>query len=138
MATNPQAPDEMSRQSVQHTAITSLGFIGARIQDKDNQVLFYLLKMTKDPNPRTRVVAVQAVARMAGRGAIPAMLEMARQEKDNTALLFEVSAIYKAGGAQAVEALQLLQKQAQDDKNAYLLELSEEALLRLQRERRTG
>lgn len=138
MATDPQAPDEMSRQSVKHTAITSLGFIGARIEDKDNQVLFFLLKMTKDPNPRTRVVAVQALARMAGRGAMAAMLDMARQEKDNTALLFEVSSIYKAGGAPAVESLQFLQKQAEEDKNAYLLELSEEALLRLQREKRTG
>ena len=137
MAKDPQAPDEMSQQGIRRIALTSLGFIGARIPDADGKLTLFLVGMTYDKNPLTRIVAVQALGRSAGPAAIPVLLDLAKQEQDGAALRFEISGIYKAGGAAAVEALQILQKQAQEQNNAWLLELTEEALFRLEREKRT-
>jgi len=138
IANNPKAPNEYSRQMMRSSAITTLGYIGARVTDDKarQKVLFFLIDQCYDKDPVTRIVAVQALARMADAEGIPVIVDMAKKEKDGAAMRFEISGIYKAGGPEAVTALENLRQFAIDDKNDQMQELCEEGLLRLKREGR--
>jgi len=132
------APDESRLKMLRNSAITTLGFVGSRVTDSKTRqkVLFFLIHQCYDENPVTRIVAVQALARMAGAEGIPVIVDMAKKEKDGAAMRFEVSGIYKAGGPEAVTALEQLRQFAIDNKNDQMQELCEEGLLRLKREGR--
>lgn len=138
IATNPQAPNEYSRQMMRSSAITTLGYIGARVIDGKarQKLLFFLIDQCYDNDPVTRIAAVQALARMASAESIPVIVDMAKKEKDGAAMRFEISGIYKAGGPNAIAALNMLQKFAAGAQNDQMQELCEEGLLRLKREGR--
>jgi|GEM_PF-2473440 len=121
-----------------NSSITTLGYVGARVTDSKvrTKVLFFLIHQCYDKDPVTRIVAVQALARMAGAEGIPVIVDMAKKEKDGAAMRFEISGIYKAGGPDAVTALEQLRQFAVDSKNDQMQELCEEGLLRLKREGR--
>lgn len=129
---------QMQKRMLHSSAVTTLGFVGARVTDSKAQqkVLFFLIDQCYDNDPITHIVAVQALARMAGAEGIPVILDMVKKEKDGAAMRFEISGIYKAGGPDAVTALNALQKFAVDNKNDQMQELCEEGLLRLKREGR--
>src|SRR5690606_18299760 len=90
----------MQKQMLHNSAITTLGFVGSRVTDSKarQKVLFFLIDQCYVKDPVTRIVAVQALARMMGADGIPVIVDMAKKEKDGAAMRFEISGIYKAGG----------------------------------------
>lgn len=131
---NPQAAENSQRQTVRNSAITTLGIIGHAVPEK---VLPFLIGVAYSTEPMTRTAAVQALARVGDRAVIPVLLDLAKKEMDSTALRFEISGIYRAGGSSAVKALEELKQLAQEKSNAWMQELAEEGLLRLSQEKRT-
>jgi len=129
---------QMQKRMLHSSAVTTLGYVGSRVTDEKarQKVLFFLIHQCYNKDPVTRIVAVQALTRMAGTEGIPVMEQMAEQEKDGAAMRFEVSGIYKAGGPEAVTALEQLRQFAIDNKKDQMQELCEEGLLRLKREGR--
>lgn len=138
MVENGTAPDDMRQTMMRRGALTSLGFVGQRARDSTGELLTFLINKVYDKDPLTRIPAVQALSRIGKQLAIPILLDIIKKEQDHSALWFEVSGIYVAGGETAVKALQELKQFAQENKNAWLVELTEEGLLRLEREKRTG
>jgi HEAT repeat protein len=128
------APSQEQLDSMRRSAITSLGFVGKYDPAK---VILFLADKADHSTAFERIPIVQALSRVGDKVVIPVLLDLALKEKDSTALWFEVSGIYLAGGKDAVAALRLLQESAKTSANAWLLELTEEGLLRVEKEKRT-
>ncbi|BCM92657.1 hypothetical protein IAD21_04539 [Abditibacteriota bacterium] len=133
-----KVPTEESRMMVRRAALGALGVIGQRIEDKDGRLQAILLELYRDKNFPTRIFALAALAHMGKSQEIPVLLDLARNEKDSSALSFEISGIYLAGGDEAVKALKEIKQLAQARQNAAIVELTEEGLMRLNQEKRMG
>lgn len=132
---NGKAPSQMQQQIMRSSAVTSLGYVGKYAPEK---AIVFLANEAYKPNHLDRIAAVQALSRVGNKAVIPVLVTIIEKEKSDSALWFEVSGIYRAGGKDAVAALTHLRELAQKTANAWLLELTEEGLLRLEREKRTN
>ena len=130
--------DDDRRQTIKSTALGSLVDLAKLEPEKVKQYAKYLLQY--DTDPMTRVTAAQILARTGDKSLIPILHERLKSEFNGLAIWYEVSAIYALGGKQAVEALEEIKSFQEQllNPNKQLLKWVDEALLRLEREKRTG
>jgi HEAT repeat protein len=125
---NQTGTAESKSKALLQNIVTTLGMIG---KDDPTKVLPFLFDHLYSADPQVRIGTATALARVGGSEIIPVLADQLKKETDQTAMSFEVSAIYVLADAKGLEALSELKPEVKD---ARIAELIDEAIYRLKQE----